>query len=255
MGQVKNKSDFTRVALLALLTVSLTGCAGMRDRLADVGQPPRMAAVQNPLEHQGFQPVSTPQPLTVQEPRQANSLWEASRQTFFKDQRAKNTGDILTVLVNIKDRGNLKNKTDSSRVSTGDTGVPNILGLQTYLGKILPDAVDPSHLVQNNSTTDLLGDGKVERQEDIQLKLAAMITQVLPNGNLVIQGKQQVRVNYELRELTLSGIIRPEDILNNNSISYEKIAEARISYGGKGTLSDMQQHRYGQQVMDAILPF
>ncbi|MCK4945329.1 MAG: flagellar basal body L-ring protein FlgH, partial [Alphaproteobacteria bacterium] len=156
----------------------------------------------------------------------------------------------------INDTADLKNKTERSRDGEEASGLTNFLGVaETQLSKVLPDAIDPSKLVGMDSSSTSTGDGKIQRGETIKLKLAAMVMQVLQNGNFIISGRQQVRVNYELRDLQLHGVIRPEDILNNNSISYEKIAETRISYGGKGSVSDLQQPRYGQQFIDAVFPF
>ena len=149
----------------------------------------------------------------------------------------------------------MENTTTRTRAGSESAGLPHMLGLESYLGKVLPGAVDPSNLAELESASNMTGDGKIEREEEISLKMAAMITQVLPNGNFVIRGSQEVRVNHEKRELLIDGIIRPEDILNNNSISYEKIAEARISYGGQGTISEVQQPRYGQQFYDIVFPF
>lgn len=233
----------------------LTGCGGMGDRLANIGKPPAISDIQNPYAQEGYKPVSLPMPPQEALNTNQNSLWQPSRQTFFKDQRANKVGDILTILVEIEDEADLENKTSRARTASEEAGIPKILGFETKLGKFLPGAVDPSALTQAESTSNSAGTGKVEREETISLKLAAMITQTLPNGNFVIQGKQEVRVNNEVRELTLRGVIRPEDILNNNSISYEKIAEARISYGGRGHLTDVQAPRYGQQFYDIVFPF
>jgi flagellar L-ring protein precursor FlgH len=234
----------------------LTACGDMQERLSRIGKPPELSRIENPYMQPGYRPVTMPMPAQEAQNAQPNSLWEPSRQTFFKDQRAHKVGDILTILIDINDTADLKNKTERTRDATENAGLPNFLGIaETQLSKVVPDAVDPSKLVGMNSSSTSTGDGKIERGEAIKLKLAATVTQVLPNGNFVIQGRQQVRVNFELRDLQLQGVIRPEDILNNNSISYEKIAEARITYGGKGNVSDIQQPRYGQQFFDAISPF
>ena len=82
-----------------------------------------------------------------------------------------------------------------------------------------------------------------------------MITEVLPNGNLAIFGRQEVQVNFERRDLVVAGVIRPEDITSGNTIAYEQIAEARVSYGGQGQITDFQQPRYGQQLYDIVFPF
>jgi len=249
------KSRYLTLAVSVAAMMSLSAC-GISDRVAAIGKPPTMSGIQT-THNQANNPelISLPMPAQTTETPEANSLWQPGRQTFFKDQRAHKVGDILTVMINIQDEADLENKTERTRTGTEQIGMPNMLGFESKLGKVLPDAVDPSNLVGTSSDHRSTGDGTIEREEQINLKLAAMITQVLPNGNFIIRGQQEVRVNFELRELTLDGVIRPEDILNNNSISYEKIAEARISYGGRGQVSDIQQPRYGQQFIDAVFPF
>jgi flagellar L-ring protein FlgH len=236
----------------AMLAVS---ACGVDERLSRIGVPPPMTQIENPYNQRGYRPVSMPMPPVALSNSAPNSLWQPARQTFFKDQRANKVGDIVTVLIDINDQADLKNKTERTRSSEQSAGLPNFLGFESKLGKVLPDAVDPTNLIGTNSDSTSTGDGTLKREEDIQLKIAAVVSQVLPNGNFVIHGQQEVRVNFELRQLSIVGVIRPEDIFNNNSISYEKIAEARISYGGKGTLSDAQQPRYGDQFVDAVFPF
>ena len=141
------------------------------------------------------------------------------------------------------------------RTNNEKAGLPNFFGLESRLPAILPDAVDPSSLVDLDSSSTSSGNGTIQRNERIAMRVAAVVTQVLPNGNFVIAGRQEVRVNYELREMRIAGVIRPEDISNANTIEYDKIAEARITYGGRGQITDVQQPRYGQQVLDVILPF
>lgn len=254
----KNRSTQSRCLTLAVSVVailSLSAC-GISDRVANIGKAPSMSGIQT-AHNQANNPelINLPMPVQTSATPEANSLWQPGRQTFFKDQRAHKVGDILTIMIDIQDEADLENKTERTRSGTERIGVPNMLGFESKLGKVLPGAVDPTNLVGTNSDHRTTGDGKIEREEQIKLKMAAMIMQVLPNGNFIIRGQQEVRVNYELRELTLDGVIRPEDILNNNSISYEKIAEARISYGGRGQVSDIQQPRYGQQFIDAVFPF
>jgi flagellar L-ring protein precursor FlgH len=254
MTSKTRKSLAAATCLTTLMT--LTACGNLTQRLTEIGTPPSMAGIENPYSQPNYKPVSLPMPPQEALNTQANSLWQASRQTFFKDQRANKVGDILTVLIAIKDTANLKNKTERTRDSDEKQGMPNFLGIaESQLTKVLPEALDPASLVDMNSSSTSTGDGKIERGETISLKLAAMVVQVLPNGNFILRGRQQVVVNHELRDLQLQGVIRPEDILNNNSISYEKIAEARISYGGRGSVSDLQQPRYGQQIFDAVFPF
>lgn len=247
------KALTTATCVTALLM--LTACGSMAEHLNRIGQAPQMATIENPYSEPGYKPVDLPMPPQQALNTQSNSLWQPSRQTFFKDQRANKVGDILTIMVDIDDTADMKNKTERSRDGTEEAGLSKFLGVETKMNKVLPEAVDPTQLLGMNSTSSTNGDGKIQRGEAIKLKLAAMIMQVLPNGNLVIRGRQQVRVNFELRDLQLQGVIRPEDILNNNSISYEKIAEARIIYGGKGQVTDLQQPRYGQQIIETLFPF
>jgi flagellar L-ring protein precursor FlgH len=182
-----------------------------------------------------------------------NSLWRNGSRSFFKDQRAHQIGDILTVTVNITDQANFANETQRDRTTSEDSGITNFIGAATLGAQA--QKVLPGRLLTADGTSQYDGKGSIQRQESLQTNVAAVVTQVLPNGNLVVEGKQEIRVNFEMRELIVAGIVRPEDIQSDNTIDSSKIAEARISYGGRGQITDIQQPRYGQQVMDVLLPF
>jgi flagellar L-ring protein precursor FlgH len=239
--------------ILATMAGSLlNGCAAI-DRLKNVGSPPALSAVDNPTAQPGYKPVQMPMPAAQPASYNPNSLWRNGSRAFFKDQRAHQVGDILTVIVNITDKANIANETQRSRANTEDSGVTDFLGSKTI--KTPATAILPGRILTADSTASSDGKGSVVRQEALQTNVAGVVTQVLPNGNLVVEGKQEIRVNFEIRELVVAGIVRPEDIQSDNTIDSSKIAEARISYGGRGQISDVQQPRYGQQVLDVLLPF
>jgi flagellar L-ring protein precursor FlgH len=244
------------LASVAVAAISLlAGCANTLDKIDQIGKPPGLSPIQVQPNMAAGAPVQLPQPVFETQAPQANSLWQVGSRSFFRDPRAGKVGDLLTVQIAIGDQAKIANTTTRSTKAAEDASAPNLLGLESRLKGILPDAVDPSSLVKLGSDSSNTGTGTVDRSETINLTVAAVVTQVLPNGNLVIQGQQEVRVNNEVRELSVSGVVRPEDISNANTISHTQIAEARISYGGRGQISDVQQARYGQQFFDIIWPF
>lgn len=237
-------------ALLAAL-LALPGCSTF-ERLSRVGRAPDMSPVSDPTRDPAWRPVSMPTPAPLDPPPLANSLWRPGSRTFLRDQRAAQVGDLITILVSIQDQAQLQNRTQRARDGTDTMGIPQIFGLQT---RWFPPPANVSSLVQTNGNQTSDGDGTLRRNETVTLRLAATVTQVLPTGNLVVSGKQEVRVNAELRELAVQGVIRPQDIASDNTIRHDRLAEARIAYGGRGTLSDLQQPRLGQQILDIVLPF
>jgi len=240
--------------LLASSAIFLSGCNAFT-RLSEVGSTPKMTTIQNPTHDPNYHPVSMPMPQPILEAREPNSLWRTGSRAFFKDQRASRVGDLVTVLITIDDKASVANESTRNRTNTENSSMNAFLGYETQLSKVLPDAIDPTNLIDLSAKTGNDGKGTIERKEQINLKVAAVVTQILPNGNMVVHGRQEVRVNYEVRELQIAGIIRPEDISSLNAISYEKIAEARIAYGGRGQITDFQQPRYGQQILDVLMPF
>jgi flagellar L-ring protein precursor FlgH len=240
---------------LPIVLLLLGGCANTIKRLEQVGQPPPLSPIENPAAAPGYRPVSLPMPAQQPELYPANSLWRQGARSFFKDQRARSVGDVLTVQVTIADQATLQSKSQRSRDNADHLSAPHFFGYESKLSKIFPNAVDPNDLVQLGSQMDNTGQGNTARTEDIKLNIAAVVVQVLPNGNLVIRGRQEVRVNFEMRELYVAGVVRPEDISPENTITHEKIAELRVAYGGEGQITDVQQPRYGAQVLDIILPY
>jgi flagellar L-ring protein precursor FlgH len=183
------------------------------------------------------------------------SLWTGDRESLLGDRRAINRGDILTVVIEIDDSAEISNATDRSRSGSQEMSVPQLFGLPQLLQGELPEGATIDPAVDVGSSSQFSGDGSVSRNEQLELRVAATIVDVLPNGVLEIAGTQEVRVNFELRELIVTGFVRPADITRQNEITYDKIASARISYGGRGQISDMQQPRYGQQAAESVLPF
>src|ERR1700732_1682825 len=248
-------SSINRIALTGtLLTiVSIAGGCSSIDRLSQIGEQPKLSEIENPTAKPGYKPVQMPMPKPEAVSYNANSLWRNGARAFFKDQRAHQIGDLLTVTVNITDQANFANETQRNRTSKEDSGVTDFLGAKTLGAQA--QKVLPGRFLQTDSTSQYDGKGSIQRQESLTTNVAAVVTQMLPNGNLVVEGKQEIRVNFEIRELIVAGIVRPEDIQSDNTIDSSKIAQARIAYGGRGQLSDVQQPRYGQQVLDVLLPF
>lgn len=241
-------------AAIALLSLNLAACSTM-GRLSQVGEAPPMSPV-------GMPRGAIPRPIQMPMPRQEtvayqpNSLWAAGSRSFFKDQRASKIGDIVTVQIDITDKAEVSNETTRSRKSNEDADITALVGLEGVIGtELLPGGYDPSNAVSVGSDSKTEGAGSVNRKEKVELTVAAVVTQVLPNGNLVLDGHQEVRINFEVRDLRVTGIVRPEDISATNEVKHTQMAEARISYGGRGQLTDMQQPRYGQQIVDILFPF
>ena len=220
-----------------------------------VGDPPQLKAIENPVQAPEYRPVSLPMPMPESPVHQANSLWRSGARAFFKDQRASVVGDILTVDIQINDTATVNNNTKRTRDNNEDASVSRFFGLETNAVQFLPSQIDPTNLVDIDSDSLTDSTGAMTRNEAITLRIAAIVTQVLPNGNLVIHGSQEVRVNFEVRELSIDGVVRREDISSTNTVNHDQIAEARILYGGRGTLSDIQRPRYGQEVFDIVYPF
>jgi flagellar L-ring protein precursor FlgH len=239
------------VAGLLSVTALSSGCA-MIDQLRVIGDAPPLTAINNPTAAPGYKPVQMPMPAPQPAVYQPNSLWRTGSRAFFKDQRAHQVGDILTVTVNINDQANWQNETQRSRTDKMDSGIDNFFGKSKVP---IMNAPVPTRIFTADGTTSVDGKGAITRQEAVTTNVAAVVTQVLPNGNLVVEGKQEVRVNFEVRELIVAGVVRPEDIQSDNTIDSTKIAEARIAYGGRGQITTVQQPPWGQQVLDVLLPF
>ncbi len=245
---------FLKFGLIGLLAFTLSACNTFT-RLSEIGNGPKTTEIINPIKRPNYRPVSMPMPGIKKVNHNANSLWRPGARAFFRDQRASEVGDILTVKLAISDSADLDNKTTRSRNDKEDGDVTNLLGLEGEFTKMLPQAIAPATTVSLGTVHSTEGDGAIEREETIAVTIAGIITQILPNGNLVIFGRQELKVNFEMREVMVTGVVRPEDIDYSNTISHDKIAEMRVAYGGRGTLSDLQQPRVGTQVIDILFPF
>ncbi|CAK0775163.1 Flagellar L-ring protein 1 [uncultured Gammaproteobacteria bacterium] len=261
MFTVQTKPSALKLLMIGAIALALPGCNTMT-RMSEVGNGPGLSKIEDPHAAPGYTPVSMPMPKPQPTERNPNSLWRGGSRAFFKDQRANQVGDLLTILIQIADKAKLNNTSTRSRANDEHLGLPNLLGIESAGANLGESALNnvftgatAADLFKMSSTTNNSGTGAINRDETVNLTLAAIVIQVLPNGNLVVQGKQEVRVNNELRDLNITGVVRPEDIKSDNTINYQRIAEARISYGGRGMVSDVQQPRWGQQIFDIISPF
>jgi flagellar L-ring protein FlgH len=247
-------SSVARAVIVAAAFGSLAACTTV-SRLSEMGDGPELGSIQNPTQRNDYRQVSMPMPPPLAPPQNANSLWRTGARAFFKDQRAKDVGDILTVNLSINDTATFTTALGRARAGSETATAPALLGFENSLTKFLPQSVNPASLLNAGGTSNVTNSGSTGRTESMTSNVAAVITQVLPNGNLVISGRQELRVNYELKELTVNGIVRPEDISTSNTVTYDKIAEARIYYGGRGNISAVTQPRWGQEMIDVLFPF
>jgi flagellar L-ring protein precursor FlgH len=252
MPKSNRVSKLLAASSVIVLAAFTGGCAAF-DRLKDVGEQPKLSSIENPTTEPGYKPVHMPMPEPQAAIYNENSLWRTGSREFFKDQRAHQVGDILTVTVKISDSATTNNQTQTSRSGSVDSSITDFIGSKTI--KNPATAILPGNLLTTNGVVSNNGQGQINRTDAVETNVAAVVTQVLPNGNLVVEGKQELRVNFEVRELVVAGIVRPEDIQSDNTIDSTKIAEARIAYGGRGQITDVQQARYGQQISDVLLPF
>lgn len=251
-----SRRPFPLVAALGLVGLGLGACSSnVGDKLGELGGKPAMSNITDPTKVAGYQPVSTPVPNPVPSNHQNGSIWQPGARAFFKDQRASRVGDVLTVNITINDSAILANETQGSRNDSDKVGAANLLGFESQLQKILPHASNPATLIDTSGVRATDGKASINRSEQIAVQLAALVTQVLPNGNMVVMAKQEVRVDYDLRDVSFTGIVRPTDIDATNTIAWDKIAEARLSYSGRGQSEDLQQPRLGSQLIDILSPF
>ena len=224
-------------------------------KLGQVGKAPDFSPLEGSTQHHAIYSRALPLSTEGDGPGEASSLWTADTGSLFGDRRAAQRGDILTVVIEIDDRAEFTNQSDRSRTGAQTMGIPSLFGIPQRIDAQLPEGATMADAVQTNSSSTFQGDGSTARQEKLKLRVAVTVVEELPNGVLRIEGQQEVRVNYELRELIVTGYVRPADISRQNEISYDRIAGARIAYGGRGQITDVQQPRWGQQVTDTILPF
>lgn len=238
-----------RVLIFGCLVVTACG------RLEEVGKAPAFTPLEGSYQHHAMYSNPLPEETAPDGATDASSLWTGGRASLFGDRRAGRGGDILTVVIEIDDKAEISNTSSRTRSGSDSMGIPSLLGIPQRLDAALPDGATMADAVSTRSASSYSGNGTVARKEKLTLRVAATVVEELPNGVLRIEGQQEVRVNFELRELIVAGYVRPADISRQNEITYDKIAGARVSYGGRGQMSDVQQPRYGQQVADILLPF
>jgi len=242
---------------LGILFAAMLLLSGCLERLGEVGRGPQLSEVDsgitaNIAAERAAMAVAPPTPR--REVYEQGSLWRSGPASLFGDRRAARLGDILTVVINIDDQAQLQNSTNRSRSAGENMAIADLLGIPAAINEWAgSDVTDPAVGLSSSSNT--TGSGSINRNEQIMLRVAATVVQELANGHLVVRGTQEVRVNSELRDLQITGIIRPEDISRQNTITYDKMAGARIYYGGRGMVSDVQAPRYGQQILEVLAPF
>lgn len=240
-------------AIIIFVTIVLSGCTETKRRLQEVGTTPRLSMIENPITAPNYQPI-IPMPHTATTPPSSPSLWREGATSFFRDYRANQIGDIVKIIINIDDNATFDNQTSSTVQHKKQLGINKILGVEGEIRNLIPGA-DPTNLLNLSSTNNFTAPkSEIKREEKINFTVPAIVVQVLPNGHLVLQGRQEIRLNNEIRQIIVAGIARPEDIDNNNMINSERLTETRISYGGEGDISEAQRPGYGAQIINA-LPF
>lgn len=253
MQQTKSIS----LIVVALASTTLTACSSTLDKLDNINKPAPFSDVRNPTEQPEYKPMSWPLPENSPPNKQyANSLWQPGARAFFRDGRASRVGDLLKVNVRINDKLQFINQTEAKRTTIDNATSAETMGIAEKAAKLIPHLqMNPDQLVDITGNNNVKGTGTINRQDVITTQVTAIITQLLPNGNFVIDGTQEIMMNQDVREVSVRGVVRPQDIRSDNTIDSYQIAEARIAYTSRGQLSDQQKPRWGGQIIDAIAPF
>ena len=236
---------------LMVVVLALAGCG----KLGQVGRAPDFTGLEGTDQHYAMYSAALPEDVPAGAASDGSSLWTAGTDSLFGDRRAARRGDILTVVIEIDDSASISNSTGRSRTGQQKSGLPDFLGIPQRIDESLPEGASMAEAYETKSSSSFKGQGSVSRNEKLTLRIAATVVEELPNGVLKVEGQQEVRVNFEMRELIVTGYVRPADISRQNEITYDKIAGARIAYGGRGQITDVQQPTYGQQVADIVMPF
>ncbi len=245
-------------ALIICLAFLLSSCSNTIDKLSRVGRAPEFAKIELPaidVAPKDEMKKHTQTEVSQKYAQRVNSLWSPGSNNFFRNKHNWKVGDIIMVKVDITDSAKIDNSTQHTRKGSESVGIPNVLGLEKTIAQAVSADGFPASLLNTNNQHQHQGSGNISRKEAISTEISAIVTQIFQNGNLLLQGKQEVRINNELREVTVAGIIRPKDISDANTIKSEQMAEARISYGGRGSVSDVQEPRVGNQIIDILAPF
>ncbi|MDD7970158.1 flagellar basal body L-ring protein FlgH [Roseinatronobacter alkalisoli] len=246
-----NKTSSGHHAAIMLCAITLMAC----QPLNEVGRAPAFSSPDHSIEHAALYRVPLPESADPRSPTAPSSLWSVGQRSLLGDRRAGGQGDIMTVVIEINDSAEISNNTSRGRTGSSSMGIPQFFGLPQAIDSKNEGGFSIGAGIETNSGSSFSGNGSVRRNEKLTLRVASTVVEVLPNGVMRIEGRQEVRVNHELRELLVTGYVRPTDISRQNEITYDKIAGARISYGGRGVISTMQQPRYGQQIIDILAPF
>lgn len=250
-ARILRRKSLKNTLIIASACLVVTACT----RLDQVGKVPELTPISQSTERTAMLTPVLPKVIAAQPETTRASLWSRSQSSLLGDRRALSRGDIMTVVIEIDEKAEISNSSDRSRSGSDDLSITNLFGIPQRVDRNADTDATLSNSVQTSSNSSSSGDGSVTRREKLTLRVAATVVDVLPNGVLAINGTQEVRVNFELRELLVTGYVRPQDISRQNEITYDKIASARVSYGGRGQITDVQQPRYGQQILDAVLPF
>ncbi len=187
---------------------------------------------------------------------EAGLFRESTYYGFFQDLRAHKVGDLVTINIVETSTATKKADTKTSRTSSIDAGINNLLGYETKMRSWgVPHAFDNKAMFKASMGNDFDGSGSTSRDESMTASITARVVQVLPNGNLFIEGTRKIRVNNETQNITLSGIIRPSDISPDNTVLSSYIADARIDYTGSGPVSDKQRPGWLARILDVAWPF
>ena len=240
-----------KIRSLLVAALLLAGCG----KLEQVGSAPEFYGLEGTDQQYAMYSAALPADAGPDTASEASSLWAGGTDSLFGDRRAARRGDILTVVIEIDDSASISNTTGRSRNGAQSSGLPDLLGIPQRLDAELPQGASMATAYESKSSSTFKGAGSVSRKEKLTLRIAATVVEELPNGVLRVEGQQEVRVNFEMRELIVTGYVRPSDVSRQNEITYDKIAGARIAYGGRGQITDMQQPTYGQQVADIVMPF